>query len=263
LICGVPPGAAYWFSYQAPTNGIMSIDTSNSTFATLLSVFTYTGSLVSYTNLIPVACDNNNNGTGTNFSQIQFVVTNGGIYFIVVGGVNGARGIAHLNYSLNAGLPSVPPILTTQPQSLTVASQTAVSLSAVASGTPPFAYQWWKDNSKVRQQTNATLLLRYPQAKDSGDYTIVITNMAGAITSAPAPVTVIVNPVVSLNSASNLMVSAIPGVRGYLYAVDCNTNPASGAWWSWTNTVPDYGGVIWLTNSTSGYGALFVRVHTP
>ena len=263
LICGVAPGAAYWFSYQAPTNGIMSIDTSNSTFATLLSVFTYTGSLVSYTNLIPVACDNNNDGAGTNFSVVQFVVTNGGIYFIVVGGVNGARGIAHLNYSLNPGLQSVPPILTSQPQPLTVASQTAVSLSAVASGSPPFAYQWWKDNAKMRQQTNATLLLRSPQANDSGNYTVVITNVAGAITSAPAPVTVIINPVVSLIPASNWMVSAVPGIRGYQYSVDSSTNPSSGTWSPWTNAVPDYGGIIWLTNSTSDYATRLLRVHAP
>ncbi len=263
LICGVAPGAAYWFSYQAPTNGIMSIDTSNSTFATLLSVYTYTGSLVSYTNLIPVACDNNNNGTGTNFSQVQFVVTNGGIYFIVVGGVNGARGIAHLNYSLNPGLQSVPPILASQPQPLFVAAQTAVSLTAVAGGSPPLSYQWWKNNSPMRQQTNASLLLRSPQSQDSAIYSVVITNVAGSITSAPAPVTVIVNPVVSLNSASNVMVSAIPGVRGYLYVVDDTANPASGNWTLWTNAVPDYGGIIWLTNSTSGNGVLLFRVHTP
>ncbi len=108
-ICGVPPGAAYWFSYQAPTNGLMTIDTSNSSFPTLLGGFTYTGALTSYSNLISVACDNNSGGTGTNASQVQFITTNGGNYFIVVGGVNGARGIAHLNYSLSPGLPAVPP----------------------------------------------------------------------------------------------------------------------------------------------------------
>src|SRR5664279_2878195 len=32
LVCGVAPGATYWFSYQAPTNGLMSIDTTNSSF---------------------------------------------------------------------------------------------------------------------------------------------------------------------------------------------------------------------------------------
>lgn len=262
-ICGVPPGAAYWFSYQAPTNGIMTIDTGNSSFATLLAVFTYTGTLTSYTNLIPVACDNNTGGTGTNTSQVQFLATNGGNYFIVVGGVNGARGIAHLNYSLSPGLPSVPPILTSQPQPLMVVTQTAVALSVVAGGTAPFAYQWWKNNSALKQQTNASLLLRSPQIQDSGRYTVVVTNLVGAITSAPAPVTVVSSAFVSWNAASNWLVSAFPGKRGFQYTADCAANLSPGAWWSWTNALPDYGGIVWFTNSTTGYNTLFLRVHTP
>jgi hypothetical protein len=263
LICGVPPGVAYWFSYQAPTNGLMTIDTTNSSFPTLLAVFTYTGVLTSYTNLIPVACDNNNGGTGTNTSSVQFTTTTGGNYFIVVGGVNGARGIAHLNYFLNADPPPTPPSVISPPQPLLVAAQTAVTLSVAASGTPPLAYQWLKDNSQLHQQTNATLLLRSPQNKDSGKYSVVVTNFAGAVTSAPANVMVIGSPLVSLNPVSNLMVSAFPGIRGYQYSADCSTNLSTVAWWLWTNAAPDYGGVIWLTNSTTDYNALFLRVHTP
>jgi hypothetical protein len=262
LVCGVPPGAAYWFSYQAPTNGVMTIDTTNSGFATVLAVFTYTGTLLSYTNLIPVNCNIDTTGTNTGTS-VTFTTTNGGNYFIVVGGVNGARGIAHLNYSLSAGLPPVPPVLTSQPQSLLVVTQTAVALSVVASGTAPFSYQWWKNNSRVRQQTNASYLLRSPQSQDSGTYFVVVTNLTGAITSAPANVTVISSALVSLIPASNWMISAFPGIRGYQYAVDCTASPFGGGWWNWTNAFPDYGGVIWLTNSTTANGGLFLRVHTP
>jgi len=262
LVCGLPPGAAYWFSYQAPTNGVMTIDTTNSAFQTMLAVFTYTGTLLSYTNLIPVNCNIDTTGTNTGTS-VTFTTTNGGNYFIVVGGVNGARGIAHLNYSLSAGLPPLPPVLTSQPQSLLVVTQTAVALSAMASGTAPFSYQWWKNNSRIRQQTNASYLLRSPQSQDSGTYFVVITNVAGSITSAPANVTVISAPLVSLNPASSLMVSAFPGIRGYQYAVDCTASPFGGGWWNWTNAFPDYGGVIWLTNSTTTNTGLFLRVHTP
>jgi len=263
LICGVAPGAAYWFSYQAPTNGIMTIDTGNSSFPTLLSVFTYSGALVSYTNLVSVACDNNSGGTGTNTSQVQFVVTNGGNYFIVVGGVNGARGIAHLNYNLSPGLPSLPPVLTSQPQSLVVGTQTAVALAVVAGGTPPFAYQWLKNNSKLKQQTNYSLLLRSPQSQDGGIYTVVVTNFAGSVTSAPANVTVVNSPFVSVNQSSNLMISGFPGIRGLQYSVDCAAGFGAGAWRNWANAFPDYGGIIWLTNSTTDSGPLFLRVHTP
>lgn len=263
LICGVAPGAAYWFSYRAPTNGIMTVDTGGSSFATLLAVFTYTGVLVSYTNLTFVACDNNNGGTGTNTSWVQFAVTNGGNYFIVVGGVNGARGIAHLNYSLSAGLPAQPPVLTSPPQPLTVSAQTAVALSVVAGGTAPFAYQWWKNNSRLKQQTNANLLLRSPQNADSGNYFVVVTNISGAVTSAPAALIVISAPILNFNAAANSLVAAFPVIRGYQYGVDCAEIPAGSGWWFWTNSFPDYGGVLWLTNATTDHSQLFLRVHTP
>lgn len=263
LVCGVPPGAAYWFSYQAPTNGIMTINTSNSSFATLLAVFTYAGVLTSYTNLVSVACDNNSGGTGTNTSQVSFVTTNGGNYFIVVGGVNGARGIAHLNYSLSAGLPPVPPVLTSPPTPLLASANTAVAFNAVASGTAPLAYQWWKNNSRLRQQTNASVFFSEPSGQDTGNYFVVVTNIAGAVTSAPVNLTVISSAFVSLNSASNSVVAAFPGIRGYQYSVDCAAGLSAGAWVHWTNAFPDYGGLIWVTNSTASYSGMFLRAHTP
>jgi hypothetical protein len=262
-ICGVPPGPAYWFSYQAPTNGLMTIDTTNSAFATLLAVFTCTGPLTSFTNLVSVACDNNASGTGTNSSQVQFVTTAGSTYYIVVGGVNGARGLAHLNYSLTTGLPPAPPVLTSQPQSLVVVTQTAVAFSVVASGAAPLVYQWWKDHVRLKAETNASLLLRAPKIQDSGDYTVVVTNLSGMVTSPPANVTVISSPLTTLTPDSNWLVCAFPGIRNYLYTADCATSLAPGDWWPWTNAYPDYGGVVWLTNSTSDYPQMFLRIHSP
>ncbi len=262
-VCGVAPGAAYWFAYQAPTNGLMSLDTGGSSFPTLLAVFTYAGTLYSYTNLIPVACDNNSGGTGTNISSVQFVTTTAGNYFVVVGGVNGARGIAHLNYSLTAGLPAVAPSVSSSPQPLVVAAQTAIALNVLADGTSPFGYQWWKDNSRLKQQTNASLLLRWPRSMDSGNYSVVVTNIAGAVTSAPARLVVMSAPQLTLNAASNCVVSAFPGQRGYQYSVDRAAGLSPGAWSFWTNAFPDDGGIIWLTNSTADSGSLFLRVHTP
>ena len=264
LVCDVAPGAAYWFSYQAPTNGTMTVDTGGSAFPTLLAGFTYTGALTSYTNLIPVACDNNSGGTGTNTaSSIQFITTNRGNYFIVVGGVGGARGIAHLNYSLSAGLPPVPPVVTSQPQPLLASAQTAVAFSVTAAGTVPLSYQWWKNSSRLNNKTNASLLFSSPQNSDTANYFVVITNVAGAITSAPARLTIITAAQSSVDPAANAMVTAFPARRGYQYTVDCATSLAPGSWWPWTNAFPNYGGVLWVTNSLSEADFKMVRVHTP
>lgn len=264
LICGVPPGAAYWFSYTAPTNGLMSVDTGGSAIPTLLAAFTYNGVLVNYTNLISLACDNNNGGTGTNTSsQIQFTVTNNKNYFIVVGGVNGARGVVHLNYLLTAGLPPAAPVLTAQPQGLMVSAGTAVTLNSAAGGTAPLNYQWWKNNNKIRGQTNASLLLASPANADAGNYFVVVTNFSGVVTSAPASIAVINAPFMAINAASNWIVSAFPATRGYQYKADCSATLGSGSWLNFTNKFPDYGGILWLTNSTKAASCFFLRVHTP
>jgi hypothetical protein len=263
LICGVPPGAAYWFAYQAPASGSMSIDTSGSSYATLLGVFTYSGVLTSYADLTLVACDNNNGGTGTGTSAVQFPAAAGANYFVVVGGVNGARGQAQLSYQLNAGQPAVPPVLVTQPQPMDVVVQTPVALEAVAGGTAPFGYQWFKNGQEMRQQTNGSLLFRSPQPGNSGTYAVVVTNYSGSVTSAPAAVTVIDGPIIEVNPQPKLLVYGFPGIRGYRYSVDIATNLGPFSWMFWTNAFPDYGGVIWVTNYSQPLAAQFHRVHTP
>lgn len=257
-ICGAVGGAPYWFAYQAPTNGMMSVDTVGSSFPTLLGVFTYDETFVSYTNLYIVTCDITNGPAGQS-STIQFQTETGRNYFIVVDGVNGVRGIAHLNYSLTPGFPTQPPVIISQPQSLTVAKQTTVALSVVADGTAPFYYQWWRDTTHLNQQTNASLLLSNPKAQDSGRYTVVITNIAGAVTSAPAAINVVSGPFGRLDASSRVMISAFPATRGYQYLSDCSVNLNN--WYTWTNAFADYGGVIWFTNTLDN-DALFLRLHS-
>lgn len=259
LICGVPPGAAYWFSYTAPATGLLSVDTGGSAIPTLLAAFTYTNQLLNYSNLVQLACDNNSDGTGTNTTSfIQFEVTNGENYFIVASGVNGARGVIHINYSLAAGVPPSPPVVSSQPQSLTVGAGTAVALSVTAAGTAPVAYQWWKNNAKIRSATNPTLLLSKPAAADAGTYFVVVTNYSGSVTSTPAQVSVLSNPQVITYPGS--LVSIFPGVRGYQYTADSSSD--LGSWNQFSSLFPDYGGILWVTNSTTNNN-LFVRVHTP
>lgn len=257
-ICGVSEYAPYWFAYQPPTNGMMTVDTTGSSFPTILGVFTYNGMFSSYTNLYIVTCDTTN-GPNNLPSRIDFQADMTRNYFIVVDGYNGVRGIAHLNYNLAPGFPAQPPVIASQPQPLTVARQTAVSLNVLAAGTAPLNYQWWKDGTLLNKQTNATYLLNNPKTTDSGNYFVVVSNSVGAVTSTPAPVTVISSTV--YQTTSNTMVSGFPGARGYQYTADCAIGGMNN-WYPWTNAFPDYGGIIWLTN-TMDNDSLFIRVHSP
>jgi hypothetical protein len=65
-----------------------------------------------------------------------------------------------------------------------------VTLSVVATGMPPPAYQWLKDDVAVAGATNSSLTLSTVSAANAGSYSVVITNSAGSVTSSVAALTV-------------------------------------------------------------------------
>jgi len=62
---------------------------------------------------------------------------------------------------------------------------TLQTLRVIASGTAPLSYQWLKEGTLLPGQT--TNLLRFPsvQLADLGFYSVIVTNVAGAVTSNP------------------------------------------------------------------------------
>jgi len=84
----------------------------------------------------------------------------------------------------------VTPNVTTHPASLTVTPTAAASFTVAASGTPPFTYQWLKDDQPIAGATSATLALSQVSLSDAGSYRAVVSNPAGSVTSDPATLTV-------------------------------------------------------------------------
>src|SRR5262249_33646399 len=67
-------------------------------------------------------------------------------------------------------------------------------LTVVAGGTQPLSYQWWFGASPVGGATGTALPLNNVQDANGGSYSVVITNVAGAVTSSVVTVTVIDPP---------------------------------------------------------------------
>ncbi len=89
------------------------------------------------------------------------------------------------------GLQSyLAPYITVQPQSQAAATGTAVSLSVEAGGTAPFSYQWRRNGNALTGATNANLTFPGIQPAQAGDYSCVVTNLAGSVTTSVATVTV-------------------------------------------------------------------------
>jgi hypothetical protein len=100
---GAAGGHSVWWKWVAPGNGSVVINTTNSTFNTVLAV--YTGTVVS--SLTPVA--SNDDGLGNGLSQVKFNVSAGQEYEIAVDGKGGSSGVAQINlaFSLDTKPPTV------------------------------------------------------------------------------------------------------------------------------------------------------------
>ena len=108
-------------------------------------------------------------------------------------------------WRLTANASATIPAITTQPMNQTVVAGTTVTLNVSALGQPAPAYQWLRDGTNLPSATAANLTLTNVTLNQSGLYSVVVTNVAGSITSAPAMLTVatsIFQPPAAQNAAT-------------------------------------------------------------
>ncbi|MEY2409829.1 MAG: hypothetical protein QOF48_2499, partial [Verrucomicrobiota bacterium] len=88
------------------------------------------------------------------------------------------------------GLPPIPPSITTQPQSQTVACSTTAAFTVAVSGTAPFTNEWYRNGVLIPGASGNTLTLPSVTVSATAIYKVIVRNMGGSITSAPAMLTV-------------------------------------------------------------------------
>jgi hypothetical protein len=81
--------------------------------------------------------------------------------------------------------------ITRQPRDATTTAGSAAAFSVEATGTPPLAYQWYKDGYPIYGAADATFSLVAAQTSDAGSYKVTITDATGQVSSASATLTVI------------------------------------------------------------------------
>jgi glucose/arabinose dehydrogenase len=78
---------------------------------------------------------------------------------------------------------SSAPVITNQPQSISVPQGNQASFSVTATGTPPLSYQWRKNTVNIPGATNATYTIPSVVPADAGNYSVVVSNTAGSVPS--------------------------------------------------------------------------------
>ena len=130
-----------------------------------------------------------------------------------------------------------PAKIVTQPVAKTVNEGTNVSFSVVAGGHTPLSYQWRFNGTDISGETLPSLTLSNVQGSNSGNYSVVVTNSSGSVTSSVVALTVIVPPSItsqpqggSVIESSNFTFSvSASGSAPFNYQWRFNDDPIIGA----------------------------------
>ncbi|HWA27416.1 MAG TPA: pectinesterase family protein [Lacunisphaera sp.] len=121
---------------------------------------------------------------------------------------------------------AVAPSIATPPVAQSVLVGESANFTVAATGTAPLAYQWSKDGNPIAGATGATLSLSNVQLADAGNYTVTVSNTAGAA-SATAALTV-TQPVAIVTPPTNQTVAVGSGVT---FSVGATGYPAPTYQW--------------------------------
>ena len=123
-----------------------------------------------------------------------------------------------------------PPVITTQPQSLTVTVGDPASFSVIAGGSAPLAYAWKKNGLDVPGATAPVLNIPSAQMSDAGTYTVTVSNGAGSATSDPATLVVTNTPTPPSIVNQPVSTSVIAGNPVQLSVTARGTSPLNYQW---------------------------------
>jgi ASPM-SPD-2-Hydin domain-containing protein/immunoglobulin I-set domain protein/Ig-like domain-containing protein len=128
--------------------------------------------------------------TSSSYTTPATTTSDNGAQFTVVVG-NSAGSVTSNAATLTVNPAPVAPSITTQPASQTVTAGQTATFSVSASGTAPLSYQWQKNGAAINGATSFSYTTPSETTSDNGaQFTVVVSNSAGSVTSNAATLTV-------------------------------------------------------------------------
>lgn len=147
-------------------------------------------------------------GTTNSFTITNVAAGSAGDYTLVLSDFTGSVTSSVATLAVT-GMP-IAPSLTSQPQNQVANPGANATFSASATGTMPLSYQWLFNGTHLAGATNTVYTRTNVQAATTGSYSVVVTNIAGCVTSSVALLTIgfvddfdaYVSPVIITNPAT-------------------------------------------------------------
>jgi hypothetical protein len=149
--------------------------------------------------------------------------TQAGAYSVTVSNLYGAATSAPAVLTVTG----VPPVIVASPAGLAVAGGATVDFQVEATGSPPLVYQWlFNGTTAIAGATSSVLSLANVQLTQAGAYSVTVSDLYGAVTSAPALLQVFPPGIVGSCTEACLR-SAMAGGGTVTFACDGTITPAS------------------------------------
>ena len=166
---------------------------------------------------------------GATSSQLTFTAAtpaDAGRYSVRVSNVAGSATSREATVTVN---PATPLTIVRSPDSVTIAQGQTASFNVSLSGTPPYTYQWLKNNTAIPGATHSNYTLYAATFGDGGNYAVTVTNVLGPVTSIPAAL--IVTPAVAPTILTHPASRTIPYNHTLELSVQANgTTPLTFQW---------------------------------